>query len=129
MHTQHSPRIRHWLVARIVGSCVTALCGAGLWTGTFAAVPTTPPPPCHPNPHAKADAETVEHRGDVRHLPDALQDRLQAMAARPHSALPTQAFAEADNPSQLFQYYLLDTTGFEPNPFTKRFQGVNDQAS
>src|SRR5204863_6125991 len=31
-------------------------------------------------------------------------------------------------PSQLFQYYLLDTTGFEPNPFTKQFQGVNDQA-
>lgn len=50
------------------------------------------------------------------------------MAARPHSALPIQAFAEADKPSQLFQYYLLDSSGFEPNPFTKRFQGINDQA-
>ena len=38
-----------------------------------------------------------------------------------------QAFAEADGPSQLFQYYLLDTTGFEPNVFTTIFPGVNDQ--
>jgi hypothetical protein len=50
------------------------------------------------------------------------------MAGRPHSQLPTQAYAEAPNPSQLFQYYLLDTTGFEPNPFTSRIAGVNDTA-
>ncbi|MGC2204274.1 MAG: hypothetical protein WA633_29545 [Stellaceae bacterium] len=37
-----------------------------------------------------------------------------------------QAFAEADAPSQLFQYYLLDTTGFEPNVFTAIIPGVND---
>jgi hypothetical protein len=37
-----------------------------------------------------------------------------------------QAFAEADQPSQLFQYYLLDTTGFEPNVFTASIPGVND---
>jgi hypothetical protein len=35
-------------------------------------------------------------------------------------------FNEADPPSQLFQYYLLDTTGFEPNVFTTIFPGVND---
>src|SRR6058998_3337600 len=29
-------------------------------------------------------------------------------------------------PSQLFQYYLLDTNGFEPNVFTTTFPGVND---
>jgi hypothetical protein len=86
----------------------------------------TPPPPCHPNPHAKHDRETVRERGDIRHLPDALQDRLESLAQRPHSALPTQAYAEADQPSQLFQYYLLDTKGFEPNVFTKQFPGVND---
>ncbi|HET7527961.1 MAG TPA: hypothetical protein VFK10_18620, partial [Burkholderiaceae bacterium] len=68
----------------------------------------------------------MRHRGDVRFLPDALQDRLETLAARPHSTLPTQAFAEADHPSQLFQYYLLDSGGFEPNVFTKRFPGVND---
>jgi len=50
------------------------------------------------------------------------------MAGRPHSQLPTQAYAEADQPSQLFQYYLLDTTGFEPNPFTSLIPGVNDTA-
>jgi hypothetical protein len=64
----------------------------------------------------------------VRHLPAALRERLEGLAQRPHSAAPTQAFAEADQPSQLFQYYLLDSKGFEPNPFTKLFQGVNDQA-
>jgi hypothetical protein len=37
-----------------------------------------------------------------------------------------QAFAEADKPSQLFQYYLLDTSGFEPNVFTAIIPGVND---
>src|SRR5205823_9614605 len=50
------------------------------------------------------------------------------LADRPHSVLPVQARAEADVPSQLFQYYLLDSTGFEPNVFTKIFPGVNDQA-
>jgi hypothetical protein len=50
------------------------------------------------------------------------------MAERPHSYLPLQVFAEADKPSQLFQYYLLDTNGFEPNPFTARIPGINDKA-
>ncbi|HEV8689559.1 MAG TPA: hypothetical protein VGQ91_04620 [Ideonella sp.] len=68
------------------------------------------------------------NRGDVVMLPQPLKDRLHILAKRPHSALPIQAYAEADDPSQLFQYYLLDTTGFEPNPFTKLFAGVNDQA-
>src|SRR3974390_1205001 len=34
--------------------------------------------------------------------------------------------ADADGASQLFQYYLLDTTGFQPNVFTTIFPGVND---
>jgi hypothetical protein len=87
-----------------------------------------PPPPCHPNPQAAADSNTVRLRGDVKNLPDVLQDRLQRMAERPHTYLPLQVFAEADKPSLLFQYYLLDTKGFEPNPFTARFPGINDQA-
>lgn len=40
------------------------------------------------------------------------------MANRPHTYLPLQAFAEADGASQLFQYHVLDTNGFEPNVFT-----------
>lgn len=87
-----------------------------------------PPPPCHPNPHAAADRNTVHGRGDIRNLPDRLQDRLERMAERPHTFLPMQAFAEADKPSQLFQYYLLDESGFESNPFTALFPGVNDKA-
>jgi hypothetical protein len=87
-----------------------------------------PPPPCHPNPQAAADRETVEDRGDVENLPQPLKDRLIRLADRPHTALPLQAFAEADKASQLFQYYLLDTEGFEPNVFTAIIPGVNDTA-
>src|SRR6266478_3363252 len=85
-----------------------------------------PPPPCHPNPRAALDMETVANRGDIRKLPAPLKERLVQLADRPHSVLPVQAFAEADQPSQLFQYYLLDTTGFEPNVFTTSIPGVND---
>ena len=77
-----------------------------------------PPPPCHPNPRAAQDIETVKNRGDVRKLPAPLKDRLVQLAGRPHSVLPLQVFNEAAPPSQLFQYYLLDTTGFEANVFT-----------
>jgi hypothetical protein len=87
-----------------------------------------PPAPCHPNPHAAEDRQAVLNRGDVRDLPDPLRNRLADLAARPHSQLPTQAYAEADQPSQLFQYYLLDTNNFEPNPFTSTIAGVNDTA-
>ena len=49
-----------------------------------------------------------------------------ALLVRPQCERNRQVFAEADKPSQLFQYYLLDTDGFEPNVFTKIFPGVND---
>lgn len=86
-----------------------------------------PPPPCHPNPNAAADAAAVGVRGDVVNLPQPLKDRLVQLADRPHTFPPIQAFAEADNSSQLFQYYLLDTGGFEPNVFTTLIPQVNDQ--
>jgi hypothetical protein len=85
-----------------------------------------PPPPCHPNPRAARDMATVTNRDDINGLPAPLKERLVRLAGRPHSLLPVQAFAEADQSSQLFQYYLLDTTGFEPNVFTTRLPGVND---
>src|SRR5215467_37945 len=95
-----------------------------------------PPPPCHPNLSANADTAAVKNRGDIVDLPDPLKERLVRLAGRPHSQLPTQAYAEAHSdhppmkpkPSELFQYYLLDTTGFEPNPFTAIFPGINDTA-
>ncbi|HEX4616715.1 MAG TPA: hypothetical protein VH230_12460 [Stellaceae bacterium] len=85
-----------------------------------------PPSPCHPNPNAAADETAVRTRGDVVNLPDSLKDRLAQLANRPHTYLPLQVFNEADGNSQLFQYYLLDTSGFEPNVFTTIFSGVND---
>ncbi len=86
-----------------------------------------PPPPCHPNPQADQDVATLASRGDIAGLPSPLKNRLLRLAARPHTVLPLQVFAEADDPSQLFQYYLLDTHGFQPNVFTTIFPGVNDQ--
>ncbi len=121
----NAPRQRR---TRVATACVALACGAGLWSVDAAAASNQPQPPCHANPNARMDGETVEHRGDVRHLPDPLKERLEALAQRPHSAVPIQAYAEADDASQLFQYYLLDSKGFEPNPFTHLFQGVNDQA-
>ena len=122
--SSNASRLPH---TRVATACLALACAAGLWSIEAAAAPNQPPPPCHPNPHARADSETVEQRRDVRHLPDPPRDRLEALAERPHSTLPIQAYAEADQPSQLFQYYLLDTKGFEANPFTRQFQGVNDQ--
>jgi hypothetical protein len=87
-----------------------------------------PPPPCHPNPHAAQDVATVSGRGDIVNLPAPLTERLARLADRPHSVLPLQVYAEADGSSQLFQYYLLDTAGFEPNVFTTLIPGINDTA-
>jgi hypothetical protein len=60
-------------------------------------------------------------------LPGPLKTRLVQLADRPHSQLPTQSYSEADKRSRLFQYYLLDTSAFEPNVFTTIFPGINDQ--
>src|SRR5690349_8394829 len=104
---------------------VAGIAAAGSLSNAYA---EQPPPPCHPNPQAASDRATVENRGDIANLPKPLKDRLIRLADRPHTALPLKAFAEADKPSQLFQYYLLDTEGFEPNVFTAIIPGVNDTA-
>ncbi len=70
----------------------------------------------------------VARRGDVKLLPRALKRRLVELAGRPHTYPPIQAFAEADKPSQLFQYYLLDGQNFQPNVFTAKIPGINDTA-
>ena len=73
-----------------------------------------------PNFHA------IRERGDIRFLPEPLQDRLVELARRPHSYLPLTVFSEAESPSLLFGYYLLDTTAFQPNVFTSIVPGIND---
>lgn len=123
MNTSHSPtgivrRLRS-ATAVLLGISVTAL-------SAQKAFAEQPPAPCHPNPSATTDQNSVENRGDVVNLPRPLKDTLGRLANRPHSVLPLQVFAEADNSSQLFQYYLLDTNGFQPNVFTTLFPGVND---
>ena len=70
--------------------------------------------------------EALANRSDIRHLPNELKSRLLELARRPHTFLPITAFSEAEKPSQLFQYYLLDTRGFEPNVFTTIVPGIND---
>lgn len=65
-------------------------------------------------------------RGDIRHLPAPLKERLAVLAGRPRTFDPMTAFSEAPKPSQLFQYTLLDTKHFQPNDFTHTVKGVND---
>jgi hypothetical protein len=87
---------------------VAALAGAP----TARSYAEQPPSPCHPNPTAAADEAALRARGDIASLPGPLQDRLAQLANRPHTIVPLQVFNEADGASQLFQYYLLDTSGF-----------------
>src|SRR5256886_3844633 len=58
--------------------------------------------------------------------PTLFRSRLATRAGRPHTSLPMTAFAEAATPSQLFQYYLLDTKHIQPNVFTTTIPGIND---
>jgi hypothetical protein len=96
-----------------------------------AALPGNPPQhpaSCHGNPNFAADAATMLRRGDLARLPAPLRDQIVRLACRPHSAVPVQFFSEANSPSKLFQYYLLDTKGFQPNVFTSLIPGVNETA-
>jgi hypothetical protein len=74
----------------------------------------------------RAAQALLASRRDVRHLPKPLKARLLELAGRPATNLPLPVFSEADSPSQLFGYYLLDSTAFEPNIFTAIFPGIND---
>ena len=65
-------------------------------------------------------------RGDIRHLPAPLKNRLILLDHRPSTFGPMTAFSEAPKPSNLFQYYLLDTKHFQPDVFTTTIKGIND---
>src|SRR5260370_25644130 len=125
--------------ARLVRSSSVLAAAVPTFIGVHGVRAEQPPAPCHPNATAVSDKQAVANRGDVANLPTPLKDRLIQLADRPHTYLPMQAFAEASNndgspkPSQLFQYYLLDTTGgfppnvsFEANGFTTQTPGIND---
>jgi hypothetical protein len=129
------PRLAAWILAASLLAPVAARAqdprvgpGAAIFNPFFNFIPDPVPPPCHVNASGFIDELTVFNRGDVEFLPSPLRNRLTEIAGRPHSVLPVQARAEANLRSRLFQYYLLDTTGFEPNVFTTIIPGVNDAA-
>jgi hypothetical protein len=76
--------------------------------------------------NANTGTDKFGDRGDIRNLPAQLKQVLSEINGRPHSFQPLTVFAEADKPSQLFGYYLLDSSRFEPNIFTATFPGIND---
>ena len=69
---------------------------------------------------------TFEQRGDVRHLPEALQDRLELLATPALNLRADDSVLRGADASKLFQYYLLDTKHFQPNVFTTTIPGIND---
>ncbi len=103
---------------RPIAAVVPALIGLGM--ATLALTPTF----ASEDPDDAVEAFLA--RGDIRELPKPLKSRLVELVRRPHSFEPTTAFSEAPTPSQLFQYYLLDTKNFEPNVFTTTVPGIND---
>jgi hypothetical protein len=121
--------------------------GAGSGSGTSGFVSTTCSAPMPIPPLTNPDTGVTCHpssctanfcsRGDIAPLgrtgaTQALQDRLATLDCSPHSIPPLQIFAEADptmgGKSQLFQYYLLDSAGFQPSVFTTSIPGLNDMA-
>ena len=87
--------------------------------GTVATAPGAPP-------QHQPGSRGIDRRGDVRNLPAPLKARIVELADRPHTYPPLTVFSEAPTPSQLFGYFLLDSTGFEPNVFTTTIVGIND---
>ena len=103
--------------------------------------PTAVPPQVDPDSgklcHPSTCTPGLCTRGDIAPLASQpatqpLQDRLVTLDCSPHSVAPLQVFAEADpvtRKSRLFQYYLLDNTGFQPSVFTTKVVGINDDPS
>jgi len=103
--------------------------------------PTPVPPMTDPDTqvtcHPSACTPGFCARGDIAPLAGAatadLQRRLLTLDCSPHSIPPVQVFAEADptmgGKSRLFQYYLLDSTTFQPSVFTTKIHPLNDDPS
>jgi hypothetical protein len=60
------------LVKTLVLKGVAAGMLIGLPKMIYAADVVVPPPPCHPNPNATTDGDTVMNREDIKDLPDPL---------------------------------------------------------
>lgn len=117
MNLKTTPITQNRVLLTLANLALAALTATGLGAqtaGTYSA-------DREPNFHS------LRERGDIKFLPAPLQDRLVELARRPHSYLPLTAFSEAAEPSQLFGYYLLDTTTIPPNVFTSIIPGINDR--
>lgn len=77
-------------------------------------------------PNGFGQSGGIANRGDIRALPRPLKERIVEMARRPLTYPPQTAFSEADDLSQLVQYFLLDSSQFQPNIFTTIIPGIND---
>ncbi len=119
MRRQQLNQRRHDRSRRVRWAALLALALLGGVSAVSATMPSGPP----------TDPDHIGSRNDIRKLPKPLRDRLVELAtARPHTYAPMRVFAEADKPSQLFEYYLLDSTDVPPNVFTAIIPGVNDHA-
>jgi hypothetical protein len=61
------------LVKTLVLKGVAAGMLIGLPRMIYAADVVVPPAPCHPNPNAATDGDTVMNREDIKNLPDPLR--------------------------------------------------------
>lgn len=116
MNSKAMPTIQNKVLVVLVTAALGALAAIGI--DAQAGGPT--------GADREPNFSSLQSRGDIRFLPAPLQDRLVELARRPHSYLPLTVFSEADEPSQLFGYYLLDTTTIPPNVFTSIVPGIND---
>ena len=116
MTSKTTPTIQNGVLLALASLALAALAATG--TGAQTAGPN--------GADREPSFRSLRGRGDIKFLPARLQDRLVELARRPHSYLPLTVFSEAEEPSQLFGYYLLDTTGFPPNVFTSTVPGIND---
>ena len=116
MNSKALPTIQNKLLLALATAVIGALAAIGI--DAQAGGPT--------GADREPNFSSLQARGDVKFLPAPLQNRLVELAQRPHSYLPLTVFSEADEPSQLFGYYLLDTTTIPPNVFTSIVAGIND---
>lgn len=130
--TRRSLQGRGWIVALSL-----------LWLPSLASAqqtcggtgPTPVPPLTDPDTHVMCHPSVCTPgfcgRGDIAPLGalPKLQERLVTLDCSPHSAAPVTIFAEApgdEGRSRLFQYYLLDSTSFQPSVFTTKIPNLND---
>src|SRR5499427_7510630 len=124
-----------------------ALLGLALLSPALARAAQTCPAPTPVPPQTDPDSGKTCHpsactpgfcgRGDIAALNEhdatkPLLSQLLTLDCSPHSIPPLQIFAEADpttSRSILFQYYLLDSTGFQPSVFTTKIPGINNDPS